>query len=71
MQNRRIEAGQASTLDILDNRRRLYEAQSAVLEAVDDLNKSIIELYLATGTLLRQESITLVDDDPEGPKHRR
>jgi outer membrane protein TolC len=69
MQNRRIEEGQASTLDILDNRRRLYDAQSAVLEAVDDLNKSVVQLYLSTGTLLRQESIELVDDDPDAPRH--
>ena len=31
MQNRRLEEGQASTLDVLDNRRRLYEAQSREL----------------------------------------
>jgi outer membrane protein TolC len=69
MENRRIEAGQASTIDIIDNRRRLYDAQSAELEAVDDLNKSVVQLYLATGTLLREESIQLVDDDPKAPKH--
>ena len=68
MENRRIEAGQASTIDILDNRRRLYDAQSAELEAVNDLNKSIVQLYLATGTLLREESIQLVDDDPQAPR---
>ena len=70
MQNRRLEAGQASTLDVLDNRRRLYDAQSRELEAVDDLDKSVVQLYLATGTLLRQQSITLVDDDPDAPRHR-
>jgi len=69
MQNRRLEEGQASTLDILDNRRRLYEAQSRELAAVDDLDKSIVQLYLSTGTLLRQESIQLVDDEPDAPRH--
>ncbi len=69
MQNRRLEEGQASTLDIIDNRRRLYDAQSRELEAVDDLDKSIIQLYLSTGTLLREQSITLVDDEPDAPKH--
>lgn len=68
MQNRRLEEGQASTLDILDNRRRLYDAQSRELSAIDDLDKSIIELYLATGTLLRKESIVLVDDEPDAPR---
>ena len=68
-ENRRLEEGQASTFDILDNRRRLYDAQSGELEAVADFNKSIVQLYLATGTLLRQEYIMLVDDDAEGPKH--
>jgi len=71
MQNGRLEAGQASTLDVLDNRRRLYDAQSAVLEALDDLNKSIVELYLATGTLLNQESISLDDNDPDAPRPRQ
>ncbi len=67
MQDQRLEAGQSSTLDILDNRRRLYDAQAAALEAVDDLNKSIVQLYLATGTLLREQSIVLVDDEPDAP----
>jgi outer membrane protein TolC len=71
MQNGRLEEGQASTLDVLDNRRRLYDAQSAVLEAIDDLNKSIVQLYIATGTLLRQESIVLDDSDPDAPKFHR
>jgi outer membrane protein len=70
MQNGRLEAGQASTLDVLDNRRRLYDAQSSVLEAIDDLNKSIVDLYLATGTLLNQEAIGLDDNDPDAPKPR-
>jgi outer membrane protein TolC len=69
MQNRRLDEGQASTLDVLDNRRRLYDAQSRELAAADDLNKSIVQLYLATGTLLRQESITLEDDEPDAPRH--
>jgi len=68
-QNRRLEEGQASTLDILDNRRRLYEAQSRELGAIDDLDKSIVQLYLSTGTLLREESISLADDDPDAPRH--
>jgi len=70
MENRRIDAGQASTIDILDNRRRLYEAQSDVLAAVDDLNKSIVQLYLSTGGLLHEETIDLVDDDPDAPRAR-
>jgi outer membrane protein TolC len=71
MQDRRLEAGQASTLDILDDRRRLYDAQTRELAAVNDLDKSIVQLYLATGTLLRQESIVLDDDDPAAPKAAR
>jgi outer membrane protein TolC len=70
MQNGRLDQGQASTLDVLDNRRRLYDSQSAVLEAIDDLNKSIVDLYLATGTLLRQESIVLDDNDPDAPRKK-
>jgi outer membrane protein len=70
MQTGRLEEGQASTLDVIDNRRRLYDAQSSLLEANDDLNKSIVQLYLATGTLLRQQSIALDDDDPDAAKPR-
>jgi outer membrane protein TolC len=70
MENGRLEEGQASTLDVVDTRRRLYDAQSAVLEALDDLNKSIVQLYLATGTLLDQESIVLDDNDPDAPRPR-
>ena len=69
-QNRRLEQGQASTLDVIDNRRRLYDAQSRELGAVNDLDKSIVQLYLSTGTLLRQQSIILVDDEPDAPKNR-
>jgi outer membrane protein len=69
MQNRRLEEGQASTLDILDNRRRLYDAQYRELAAIDDLDKSIIQLYMATGLLLKQQSIDLVDDEPDAPRH--
>jgi len=68
-QNRRLEQGQASTIDVIDSRRRLYDAQSGELEAIDDLNKSIVQLYLSTGTLLDQESISLVDDEPDAPRH--
>jgi len=68
-ENRRLEEGQASTFDILDNRRRLYDAQSGELEAVADFNKSIVQLYLATGTLLREQSIVVVDDDRDAPRN--
>jgi outer membrane protein TolC len=66
-QNRRLEAGQASTVDVLDDRRRLYDVQSRELEAVDDLNKSIVQLYDATGTILDNESIVLAND-PDAPR---
>jgi outer membrane protein len=69
MENGRLEQGQASTADLLEDGRRLNDAKSAVLEAIDELNKSIVQLYLATGTLLHQESIILDDNDPNAPKH--
>ena len=70
MQNRRLEEGQASTLDILDNRRRLYDAQSRELGAVNDLDKSIVQLYLATGTLLAAAVHHPRGRRPGRPAHR-
>jgi outer membrane protein TolC len=67
-QNGRLEQGQASTEELIDSRIRLYSAQFSVLEAIDELNKSIVQLYLATGTLLRQESIVLEDNDTSAPR---
>jgi outer membrane protein TolC len=70
MQDRRIEVGQASTLDILASRRLLHDAQARELGAVADLDKAVVQLYLSTGTLLRQEGIGLVDDEPDSPRVR-
>lgn len=57
IQNRRLEQGQASAFDIIDTQRRLYEARVRELAARDDLDKSIVQLWFATGTLLEQRAI--------------
>ncbi|HEX5177586.1 MAG TPA: TolC family protein, partial [Chthoniobacteraceae bacterium] len=49
---RRLEEGQLSTFDVIEQQRKLYDAKSRELAAVADLNKSITQLWLVTGTIL-------------------
>jgi len=44
---------------VIELRRRLYDARSRELEAGADLNKSIVQLWLTTGTLLEKQSIVV------------
>jgi outer membrane protein len=61
VQNKRLEQGQAAAFDIIDTQRRLFEARTRALSARDDLDKSIVQLWFATGTLLEQQAITVSD----------
>jgi outer membrane protein TolC len=49
---RRLEEGQLSTFDVIEQQRKLYDAKSRELAAVADLNKSITQLWLVTGAIL-------------------
>lgn len=59
---KRLEEGQISSFDILEVQRRLYDARTRELAAMAELNKSVVQLGLATGTLLEKQGITLFDD---------
>lgn len=56
---RRLEEGQLSTFDIIEQQRKLYDAKSRELSARADLNKSITQLWLVTGTVLEKAGIQI------------
>ena len=60
--------GLITNFDLIEQQRRLYEARTRELSAVFDLNKSITQLWLATGTVLENLGITFVDDKAAKPK---
>lgn len=55
--NRRLEEGQVSSFDVIENRRKLYDSRSRELTAQADLQKSITLLWLATSTVLERAGI--------------
>lgn len=63
---RRLEEGQISSFDIIEQQRRLYDAKSRELAAQAELNKSITQLWLATGTVLDQMGIRVAEPDDIG-----
>ncbi len=58
---KRMEAGQLSNFELIDQQRRLYEARSVELQYQATLNKAITELWLATGTVLDQLGVVYED----------
>ena len=57
----RMEAGQLSSFELIDQQRRLYVARSQELRYQAALNKAITELWLATGTVLDQLGVIYED----------
>ncbi len=56
---RRLEEGQISSFDLIEQQRKLYDAKSRELAARADLNKSIVTLWQAKGTVLENCGITI------------
>jgi outer membrane protein len=56
---RRLEEGQISSFDLIEQQRKLYDARSRELASQADLNKSIVTLWQATGTVFEQTGITI------------
>jgi outer membrane protein TolC len=54
---KRLEEGQISSFDVIEQQRKLYDAKSRELAAVAELNKSISQLWLATGTILDRQGV--------------
>jgi len=57
---KRLEAGQISSFDLIEQQRKVYDAASRELAAKADLNKSIATLWQATGTVLENMGISIV-----------
>jgi outer membrane protein len=58
---RRMEEGLISNFDLIEQQRRAYEARTRELAAVAELNRSITQLWLATGTVLENLNISIGD----------
>ncbi|MFN0130237.1 MAG: TolC family protein [Verrucomicrobiales bacterium] len=65
-ENKRLTQGVGVSFNILEAQRDLAGATSRELAARADLNKSIVDLWLSTGTLLSQLNIQL-EEDPDAP----
>jgi outer membrane protein TolC len=59
--NRRIQEGQISSFDLIEQQRRLFEARSREVAARADLNKAITQLWLVTGTVLEKLGIQIAE----------
>lgn len=56
---KRLEEGQISSFDLIEQQRKIYDARSRELAAKADLNKSIATLWQATGTVLENMGIQI------------
>jgi len=63
---RRLEEGQISSFDLIEQQRKLYDARSRELAARADLNKAIVNVWQATGTVLENTGVTIAK-----PERRR
>jgi outer membrane protein len=57
---RRLEEGQFSSFDLIEQQRKLYDAKSRELGARAELDRAIVALWAATGTVLENTGITIV-----------
>ena len=60
---KRLEEGQISSFDLIEQQRRVYDARSRELGARADLNKSVATLWQATGTVLERMGVEVVRGD--------
>jgi outer membrane protein TolC len=65
---KRLEEGQTSSFDVIEQQQKLYLAKSRELGALAELNKSITQLWLATGTMLERNGIVFDDPTKSKPK---
>lgn len=61
IEQRRLEEGQVSTLDVVETQKKWFDARSRELAAQAALDNSIVQLWVATGTLLREKAIVIKD----------
>lgn len=63
---RRLEEGQFSSFDLIEQQRKLYDAKSRELGARAELDRSIVALWAATGTVLENTGVTIVKPNRRG-----
>lgn len=63
---RRLEEGQFSSFDLIEQQRKLYDAKSRELGARAELDRAIVALWLATGTVLDNTGVTIVKPNRRG-----
>lgn len=69
IQNKRLEQGQVSSFDIIDTRKRLFDARTREISAQAELDKSIVQLWFAAGTLFDEKHI-VVEESEKPPQPR-
>jgi outer membrane protein TolC len=63
---KRLEQGVGISFNILEAQKDLAAASTREMAARADLNKSLVDLWLATGTLLQKQNIKLDPSSPTG-----
>jgi outer membrane protein TolC len=62
---RQMQEGMIDSFNFIDQQRRLYDARTRELNARAELNKSITQLWLATGTVMKNLGINYTEE-PKG-----
>jgi len=57
--NGQLDQGLISSFDVIDQKKKLDDARMRELQAVADLNISLVQLWVATGTLLERQGIQI------------
>ncbi len=65
---KRLTEGQTSSFDVIEQQQKLYFAKSRELASIAELNKSITQLWLATGTMLERNGIVFEHPANSKPK---
>jgi outer membrane protein len=63
---RRLEEGQLSSFDLIEQQRKLYDAKSRELGARAELDRAIVALWVSTGTVLENTGVTIAQPRRRG-----
>jgi outer membrane protein TolC len=66
--NRRLEEGLISSFDVIEQTRKLYDAKSREISALSELQTSVTQLWLATGTVLDRTGISFKEQKSSAQK---
>jgi hypothetical protein len=65
----RLREGVTTSFEVLQLQKEFSQARSREYAALADLNKDIVDLHLATGTLLEEQGV-MVQSDAEGTRRK-